>query len=71
MEAKIGKRQERALRTIKQVTVERPWASERWLRRAIYEKRFRYFKVDGRVLIDLADLDAYAERGQVDAARSA
>lgn len=62
----IGKKEERALRTIKQVIAERPFATERWLRRLIYEKRLRYFKVGGKVLIDLNDLDELVESGKVE-----
>ena len=43
----------------------RPWVTTRWLRRLVYERRIPFHKVGGRVLIDLADLDAFAERGRV------
>jgi hypothetical protein len=33
----------------------------------VAERRIAYHKVDGRVLFDLADLDAYAEAGRVEA----
>ena len=33
----------------------------RWLRRLVYERRIPYRKVRGRVLIDLADVDAFLE----------
>ncbi len=48
------------------VPTERPWATERKLRRMVAEHRVRYYKVDGRILFDLADLDAYAEAGRVE-----
>ena len=58
------------LRTIPQALEERPGTRSagkdpaRWLRRKIYERRIPYYKCDGRVLLDLADLDAFlvAER---------
>ncbi len=49
----------------------RPWArsdgkdSTRWLRRLISERRIPYHKVGGRVLLDLADLDALAAAGRI------
>lgn len=56
------------LRTLKQTVEERPWLTERWLRRLIYERRIRYRKVGNRVLLDLADVDALAEAGRVEPA---
>jgi excisionase family DNA binding protein len=44
----------------------RPWATVRWLRRATYERRLPFHRVGGKVLVDLADLDAYAEAGRVE-----
>jgi hypothetical protein len=44
----------------------RPWTNVRWLRRAVYEHRLPYHKVIGKVLIDLDDIDAFAEHGRVD-----
>jgi excisionase family DNA binding protein len=47
----------------------RPWATIRWLRGLISQRRIPYYNpTGGRVLIDLAELDAFAERGRVDAA---
>jgi hypothetical protein len=34
----------------------------------VAERRIGFFKVAGRVLIDLDELDAFAERGRVDPA---
>jgi hypothetical protein len=45
----------------------RPWATIRRLRRLVAEKRVPYYKIDGRVMFDLADLDAHAEAGRVEA----
>lgn len=59
---------ERQLVPLTLVPDHRPWATVRWLRRLVYERRIPYHKVAGRVLIDLADLDAFAERGRVTAA---
>ncbi len=49
------------------VPVERPHWTERQLRRMVAEKRVPFFKVEGRILFDLDELDAYAERGRVEA----
>lgn len=57
----------RNLRTIKGAIGERPWLTERWLRRMIYEGRIAYFKVGGKVLVDLDELDAYVEAGRREA----
>lgn len=57
----------RQLVPLKQVSEHRPWATERILRRLVAEKRIPYHKCGGKVLLDLADLDAYAEAGRVEA----
>lgn len=49
------------------VPSERPWVTERKLRRMVAERRVRFYKVDNRILFDLSDLDAYAEAGRIDA----
>lgn len=56
----------RQLRTLPQVLEERPWLTERFLRRLVAQKRIRYFKVRNRVLFDLDDLDDLAEGGRVE-----
>lgn len=53
--------------TIKQLTEERSWVSERRTRRWVAEHRMPFYKVDGRILFDLAEVDARAEAGRVDA----
>lgn len=62
----------RQLVTIAQAAQARPWATERYLRRLISERRIPFHKVaggrGGRVLLDLADIDALAERGRVEVA---
>ena len=40
------------------------WATTRWLRRMVYERALHHYKVAGRVLIDLADLDRLVEQGE-------
>jgi hypothetical protein len=51
----------------------RPWTTTRLLRRLVSERRIPFHKLgDGRcsrILLDLADVDAYAERGRVEAVR--
>jgi hypothetical protein len=57
-----------------EVPQHRPWTTERWLRRAVYERRIPYHKLGlGRrapVLIDLNELDDYAEQWLVAPASS-
>jgi hypothetical protein len=57
----------RPLVTLSQAVVERPWLTERWLRRLVYERRVSFHKVGGRLLFDLTDLDRLAESGRVEA----
>lgn len=56
----------RELVPLVKVPAERPWTNERWLRRLVSERRLPFYKVGGRVLIDLRELDALAEAGRVD-----
>jgi hypothetical protein len=59
----------RTLVPLRQVPEHRPWVTERWLRRAVFERRIPFHKLgEGRsspVLIDLADLDAFVEAGRI------
>jgi len=57
----------RQLVPLKQVPEHRTWTTERILRRLVAEKRIAFHKCGGKVLIDLADLDAYSEAGRVEA----
>jgi excisionase family DNA binding protein len=56
----------RQLVNIPQAVEQRPWLTERFLRRLVAKRRIPYHKVGGRVLFDLADLDALAEQGRVE-----
>lgn len=56
----------RQLRTLAQVLEERPWTTEPHLRRLVKERRVPFHKAGGKLLFDLADIDAYAERGRVE-----
>jgi hypothetical protein len=62
----------RQLVPLTEVPEHRPWATVRYLRRLIYERRIPYHKLgDSRsspVYIDLADLDSYVESSRVEAA---
>ncbi len=44
----------------------RGWATERFVRRLIAERRIAFHHVGRRVYVDLADLDEFAERGRVE-----
>jgi hypothetical protein len=57
----------RELRTVKQATAERPYLTERWLRRLIYDRRLPHYKVAGKVLVDLIEVDALVEAGRREA----
>ncbi len=57
----------RDLVPLRRVPEARPWTTERWLRRMVSERRLAFHKVDGKILFDLADLDAYVEAGRVEA----
>jgi hypothetical protein len=58
----------RDLVLLTQVPAHRQWATIPWLRRQVLEHRIGHFKVAGRVLIDLGELDQLAERGRVNPA---
>jgi hypothetical protein len=56
----------RDLVPLTKVEKHRPWATTRWLRRQTFERKLPYHKVNGKILIDLSDLDRYAEGGRVE-----
>ena len=58
----------RQLVTLQQAVEQRPWLTERWLRRLVYERRGPFHKVGNRLVFDLADLDALVEQGRVERA---
>lgn len=55
-------------RTLEQAVEERTWLTLRYLRRLIYEHRIPSYKLGGRVLVDLQELDAFIETNRVPAA---
>jgi hypothetical protein len=46
------------------------WASTRWLRRQVSDRRLAFHKIGGRVPIDLGDLDAIAEGSRIEPVRA-
>lgn len=64
---------QRQLVPISQVHEHRPWATTRYVRRLVETRRIPFHKLgtarSARVLIDLDDLDRFAEASRVDAAR--
>jgi excisionase family DNA binding protein len=61
----------RQLIPLLEVPQHRPWASVRWLRRLVAERKIPYYNpTGGKVLIALEDLDDFAERGRVEPAGS-
>ena len=59
----------RELATIRQVMEERPFLTERWLRRLRAERRVPTWEAGGRVLFDLNELDSYIESSRREAVR--
>lgn len=53
---------QRNLRTLPQAVEERPFLTIRWLRNLIYERGIPSYRLGGRVLVDLDELDACVER---------
>jgi excisionase family DNA binding protein len=60
----------RQLVTLKQAVEMRPWLTMRYARRLIGERRLGHYKAGARVLIDLHELDAWVNRGRVEAIRN-
>ena len=58
----------RNLMVMTQLLEQRPWLSERYLRRLVAERRIPFHKVGGKLLFDLNDVDHLAEVGRVEAA---
>ncbi len=56
----------RDLRTLPQVVAEREYLTIRWLRRLIYEGRVPSYKLGGKVLVDLEEIDSYVEASRRD-----
>lgn len=55
--------------TLVQLLEQRPWLNERYVRRLVAERRIAFYKPAGkrgRLVFDLADVDAYVERSRVD-----
>jgi hypothetical protein len=42
------------------------WATERYLRRLVAERRIPFYKPDFKIMIDLTDLDTYLEGGRIE-----
>ncbi len=57
----------RKLATLTQAVEQRPWLTERLLRRLVSERRVPFYKPSGRLLFDLEELDAWAEAARVEA----
>jgi hypothetical protein len=54
--------------TLKQLLMARSYLEEKWVRRAVAERRFSFFKLDGKLLFDLDDIDSYVSQRRVEAA---
>jgi excisionase family DNA binding protein len=59
----------RDLVPLTEVPEHRPWCTVRYARRLVQERRVPFHRVGRKVLIDLDDLDEYAERGRVEPPR--
>jgi hypothetical protein len=53
--------------TLKQLVEERPFVTERWVRRKVAERRIPYAKTDGKLLFALEDIDKMVEDSRVEA----
>lgn len=51
---------------LKQAHQHRAWATERFLRTLIANGQLARYRVGGRVLVDLDELDRLADRGRID-----
>ena len=51
--------------TLLQAVAERPWLTERLLRRLVFERRVPYYKPAGRLLFSLEELDSWADASRV------
>ena len=60
----------RRMVTLVQAVEERPWLSERLLRRLVNERRVPFYKPAGRILFDLGELDDWVEAARVEPAIS-
>jgi excisionase family DNA binding protein len=56
----------RELVPLLEVQRHRSWCTPRYARRLVAERRIAFHRVGRRVLLDLNDLDAYAEAGRVE-----
>lgn len=59
----------RHLVTLKQLATARPWITERFARRLVADRKVPFYKVSGKLLFDLEEVDALAECGRVEATR--
>ena len=59
----------RDLVPLTEIEEHRPWCTVRYARRLVAERRVPFHKVGRRVLLDLNDLDEFAERGRVEPPR--
>lgn len=63
-------RKKREWRTLPQLLEERPWLTERHVRRLVSERRIPFSHAGRKLLFDLNDIDAWAEAGRVEAVAS-
>ncbi len=56
----------RHLLTLRQTSEARSWFTERYGRRLVASRQIPHHKIGGKVFVDLADVDEYAERCRVD-----
>ncbi|HVA73119.1 MAG TPA: hypothetical protein VNF71_00965 [Acidimicrobiales bacterium] len=59
----------RRYKSFAQAVADNDWLTDRWLRRAVQERRIPFFKVDGKLVFDQSELDGYVEAHRVDARR--
>ncbi|HUZ20622.1 MAG TPA: hypothetical protein VMU75_08645 [Acidimicrobiales bacterium] len=52
--------------TLKQLLAERPWLTERWLRRGVAMRTIPFSRAGGKLLFALEDLDGMVEANRVE-----
>ena len=53
--------------TLVQLIEQRPFLTERWIRRLVNERRIPFHKCGGKLVFDLVEIDKWVESGRVEA----
>lgn len=55
--------------TLPQLLQEKPWLSERYVRRLVAERRVSYYKCGGKLVFDADEFERLLEAGRVNAVK--